>query len=276
MFRSSVLIITIYLTIYIQCLAFAPRILNTAFNSNANRHTTPTIVLHETINNNVINMIDILSKQTGNKKLLQELSQNLFNGTSPSYNWKKNGSLIIRITNVVEMDFDSIRGDNLSILEKKQMELEGAREVIEWLLDNSKYNSYITNWIAKRTNRDNVPRILRSLDVQTAVMNRSLAIVVDAENVPDFRKYFYTDINGDIKFSTPLLPQLKEAPRLQAPSIKMDDFGSKEETNENDILPYSLYSDSDTCILAYAHTKSSQSAWANRRTTDSRKDAADG
>ena len=223
-------------------------------------------------------MVQTLIKSTGNKQILQELSQNLFNGSSPSYNWEK-GKLRIRIADIEYKDDTSlINNDNSSILYKKKAEADAAGQVLEYLLRNRSYNSYIANWVSKRTNRDNVPRILRSLDVQNTVSDKSLAVVVDVENVPDFKKYFYTNGNGDIKFSSPLLPQLRQAPRLQSASINAHDSISRQEdySNDNDLSPYRLYGDADTTVLVYAHTKSSQSAWANRRTTDSRKDAADG
>jgi hypothetical protein len=226
-------------------------------------------------------MLEHLCSQAGNKAILQEMTQYLFNGTNPVYSWDhKTPKFVAKIPTIVNVIYDDkkvIEPALGSVPLKRKLEQAAARMIIQYLVNNATYSPYIAPWLSKRSNRDNVPRIIRSLDVLKVVTNKSLVILVDAENVPDFRRYFYIDYTGEVRLSSPTLPELVQAPSFSSDGsttkFGLDRLGSRTQSFYN---PYNLYSDSDIFVLVYAHTKSPQSAWSNRRTSDARKDAADG
>eukprot|EP01031_Cornospumella_fuschlensis_P032600 gene32600-39417_t len=99
---------------------------------------------------------------------------------------------------------------------------------------------------------------------------KSVAILIDVENVGDMRKYFYVTKTGDVKCLCPPVPQLFAAPAI---------IDSNTEETRASSVPISYrpsYSDEEMLILVYAHDAALNVAGiANRVTYSEHKDAAD-
>lgn len=230
----------------------------------------------------ITSSIETLGDSIGNKRLLQEICQFLFNGTNPAYEWtSQNSKLKITIPQIQEFMFNSSdfldTSVNTSLVqtipatERKRIEQLAARRVIDNFILSARYLGKVTTWLFQRLNKDNIPKVLKSNDVIHQSQNKSLIVMVDAENVPDFKKYFYVNSDGKIMFSAIIPPKLMRAPKVDS----RDDSDASAMSSDISLNLYP-YSDNDILVLSYAHAKSPQSAWANRKTPDNRKDAADG
>ena len=260
---------------------------------------------------------------------------------------------------------------------KKIQELIASMNMFNYIKTLKQYEIMVNSWLSLRLNKNNTARLITKFDLITQqVINKRVAILIDIENVPDFRKYFYIHRNGYISFTSPPVPKLVIAPSIGNNFIDDDsvrnnrmvagdftysrsggissgsdvNYKSDQSTNNgsNEVMgdelsgrvnkdslqnylessavsqinyknimkrnPYlrnnlegtnlvdtsveddhdisairyddydehcdhvllnSDLNDEDILILAYAHTKSMLSNWANRVTTDSRKNAAD-
>lgn len=234
------------------------------------------------------------------KQLLQEIGQYLFSGCNPIYKWNSNDTLLT-ISFCDQVNYQQHYPDNptgklLKLYIKKNYEYTVAEEAIEYLKQSRAYGSTIKSWLAQRLNKDNSPKIIPKSALIQETNGKSLVVLVDAENVPDFKKNFYVDSNGYVKFSSQSPPQPRKAPSLTddflspnyliADSIFQDRVAFSSEENNKDYNSQLVsryrskqfqrtYNDEEIIILVYAHSRSKQCAWANRITTSTRKDAAD-
>ena len=204
----------------------------------------------------------------GAKQLLQEIGKVVFKGSNPTYTWTdRNNTVVISIADVVRYQYtmkeklDRPLSNNI----RKQQEIFAAEKLIRFLLKTEQYKSKVDAYLSQRANRDNAATLMTRSDVFSIAKDKSVIVLIDVENVPDFRSNLYIGIDGFVRFSSPASP-----PVIVAPSLTPDDSTSS--------FTQSISSpqDEDILILCYAHSKSPQSVRANRITQDDRKDAADG
>eukprot|EP00981_Chlorochromonas_danica_P005944 scaffold1243_cov173-Ochromonas_danica.AAC.5 len=112
---------------------------------------------------------------------------------------------------------------------------------------------------------------------------KALVVLVDAENIADFKKIFYVSGAGDIRFLSPCPPPLRVAPSLLQDSSGTNSNSQSQLTSaDRDSLVggylgfQRVFRDEETLILSYAHHRGPQSIWANRIVYSTNKDAADG
>lgn len=261
------------------------------------------LILFSFDNHNIIQQVDILCKSIGHKQLLQEVCQFLFDGFNPIYDWSSRTSLKIKLRDRLEYTFlfedifnedifnedelfsinSNITFNTISAIKKKKMEQYLSRKILNKIIRDDTYY-YLTKWLNQRINRDNAPKLLGSQDLLSMTENKLLLIILDAENIPDFRKYFYIDKTGNICLAAPTLPQVVTAPTveldwdrdiLQSKDLIVSDIPFIDDIPLSSQGSNSYFADEDIIILSYASMKSPQSIWSNRLTRDTRKDAAD-
>eukprot|EP00597_Dinobryon_sp_UTEXLB2267_P006189 CAMPEP_0170066694 /NCGR_PEP_ID=MMETSP0019_2-20121128/6297_1 /TAXON_ID=98059 /ORGANISM="Dinobryon sp., Strain UTEXLB2267" /LENGTH=288 /DNA_ID=CAMNT_0010273851 /DNA_START=38 /DNA_END=901 /DNA_ORIENTATION=+ len=229
-------------------------------------------------------------RKVGSKQLLQEVCQYLFNGQNPIYSWNDEKSCFtIRVLPDIEYNSNvNLKTSNLTnIVAKREFENAAVESLLQDLIRTKSYSNLVSNWLIKRLNRNNFPeKLTRSqmlarasisrmtimIDVENVMLARAslsrMTIMIDVENVADYRQNFYVKSNGRIYFSSPPAPIPFNAPSL-------DTATNDEEDDDRIFLINGTQDDEDMLILTYAHTRSPQALWANRVTTDCRKDAAD-
>eukprot|EP01041_Mallomonas_annulata_P007756 gene7756-15872_t len=208
---------------------------------------------------------------SGHKQILQQFSHYLF-GVKPVYSWnKEDNGLTITLPDgsKYERIVYLLQNVTMTAAERKQQEQNAAANVFYQLECNSTYSSQLQAWLTNKLNKDNTPRILKLSDAILKASNKTTIVLVDVENVPDFRKAHFININGDIHFSSPCIPQLYKAP------TSITDSNQKEFINISTSKQINCISDDDILILGYAHNRSNQSIRANRITTSTSRDAAD-
>jgi hypothetical protein len=222
-------------------------------------------------NNDIQQLCDVL----GPKRTLQELCQNLFQGHNPVYTWYDNDTLHISVLPSLQFDY-KVRGEqnrSLTNAIKKEQENKASMKMIKTLQASEQYNALVLSYISQRVNRDNIPTHFTRDDMINFARMKLLVILVDIENIPDFRKVFYTSKDGDIRFLFPAPPPLRTAPSLSVDNSDINNEMSHALIGGNYERPYL---DEEILVLAYAHARGPQSVWANRVTYSNNKDAADG
>mmetsp|Transcript_22885 Transcript_22885/g.31384 ORF Transcript_22885/g.31384 Transcript_22885/m.31384 type:complete len:288 (+) Transcript_22885:106-969(+) len=210
-------------------------------------------------------------RKVGSKQLLQEVCQYLFNGQNPIYSWNDEKSCFtIRVLPDIEYNSNvNLKTSNLTnIVAKREFENAAVESLLQDLIRTKSYSNLVSNWLIMRLNRNNFPeKLTRSQMLARASISR-MTIMIDVENVADYRQNFYVKSNGRIYFSSPPAPIPFNAPSL-------DTATNDDEDDDRIFLINGTQDDEDMLILTYAHTRSPQALWANRVTTDCRKDAAD-
>lgn len=185
------------------------------------------------------------------KSLLQLLSQEVFSGRVPVYTWESSHQLNIQIPDMYDNTFDIENYDgynNTNSTKTKEFEQFAVLLVLKTLLTSPSCQDVVRSWVIRNYHKKNRPKSIKSIGNILSNSSKSLIIMVDAENIGDFTKYSYIDVNGEIRLSHELLPS--------------DDTGE-------------LYRDDDILILTYAHASSHLCDSVNRLTIDSQKNAAD-
>lgn len=209
-----------------------------------------------------------IAEVVNKKQLLQELSQHLFKGANPAYEWKESKNLLRIYINDdycynYRLKFDT--GQPITNAKRKIVEGRAAARAIENLRKEESIGVTVRSWLLTRLNRENTPRLLKRSRMIEVAFKKKVIVLVDTENVSDFKSHFFIDNRGIIRFSSPLPPALVSAPSL----MNNDDY-----TQDTGGL-FRLPTDADILVLSYAHSRSAQAAWANRVTSNYRKDAAD-
>jgi len=218
------------------------------------------------------------------KNLLQELSQYLFNGTNPYYEWSSyNGnddddyqykyklrlsignndmsinythyliisredinqekqynndtsSLILQaatkictnnINTKATTTMHNIRNSSYTIIphddyiltnaNKKIHEVNASMNMLYYIKTLQQYENIIKIWISLRFNKNNTPHMITKFNlISQYIINKRVAVLIDIENVSDFRKYFYIHRNGNISFISPNVPKLVVAPLIES------------------------------------------------------------
>lgn len=208
----------------------------------------------------------------GHKNLLQEFTQFAFNGQSPTYTWlKDNRVFIITFPDGTIFRRNTTFSLNTSILtasERIMHEQLAAANAFYSLECNASHSIKLKSWLAGRLNRDNKPLRLSLENIIECASRKSTILFVDLENIPDFRRNLHIDSFGSIRFSSPCVPELLQAPISPTHSNTYSILPSKDDDS-------TCILDDDILVLAYAHTRSPQSSKANRLTSSSFRDAAD-
>lgn len=216
--------------------------------------------------------VELLIAAIGEKHLLQEVSQHLFNGANPSISWiEETGTVGISLADKVhyKLSVKEVQNRTISSKYRKEHEMLAARNTLKMLATSTDYEPLIKAFFAKRLNRDNAPKRIKRSQLFNLAATKSLVVLVDVENVPDFRRAFYINKEGEIKFAAPAPPPIR-----RAPSITVNDAGTPG-ANGDDFFTSQPFQDEETLVLTYAHTRSSHCSWANRVIWDDTKDAAD-
>ena len=230
-------------------------------------------------------------KRVGEKKLLQEVCQFLFNGENPAYVWdEKNTTLTIRIPNnfeysaVLYNSTESLNSTVRTIATKKAFEIRTAANFLQDLISTRAYSQIVLSWLTRRMSRNNIPTKITRPELFSRARSVSTIVMIDIENVADFRQNFHVNKEGRILCSAPCLPKLLSAPNLDS-SVTSNSVStaSKQLLSENPQIinneleiNYQNDDEDSMLILTYAHARSPQTVMANRLTLDNRKDAADG
>ncbi|RYH28792.1 hypothetical protein EON65_10835 [archaeon] len=215
--------------------------------------------------------IEQICKSSGPKPTFQELCQNVFQGKYPVYNWSSE-ALEVVVPNILRETFtiDLPANEVLTNARKKEEENKASAELIRGLFFSPVYRPIVTSYFSQRLNKDNPPLLFTRNDMLALLKFKSVAILVDVENVGDMRKYFFVTKTGDIKCLCP------PAPQLYAPPANFDSKADEAKTS----IPIGYaqsFSDEEMLVLGYAHDAAgNQGAMANRVTYSEHKDAADG
>eukprot|EP01038_Epipyxis_sp_PR26KG_P010885 gene10885-14608_t len=229
-------------------------------------------------NINTFNGSNIVNLPYGNdKQLLQLICKFLYNGSTPLYQWSEtNHKLIIFVGS--QMRFEQLiytrKNEQLTNSIKRNYESLAASKLLNHLKSSSKYGYAIQFFLSNKLNKYNNPRLLDRQSIISIASTKQVVILIDIENVPDFRKYFYITNKGDIMLSSPLPPSLVDAPSLLTSSYEFVGITTDKAIFDTNYDKGS-YDDDNILVLTYAHSLSTQSVWANRITKDNRKDAAD-
>lgn len=221
---------------------------------------------------------------TNPKHALQEVCHALFQSKNPTYTWSTNGTLVIRVPEEITVRYPLRDYSNRVIPQavKKEHEYNCSLKLMKKLHSSQKYHSLFKSYISQRLNRDNQPIRLSRDDMLQLLSTKALVVLVDAENIADFKKIFYVSGGGDIRFLPPCPPPLRVAPSLLQDSSTNSNSNSQYTSADRESLVggylgfQRIFRDEDTLILSYAHHRGPQSIWANRIAYSTNKDAADG
>jgi hypothetical protein len=221
--------------------------------------------------------------QFNKKRILQEMNQYLFEGANPKLKWSDDRSTLSVILDhdcVYNFTCDVSKGP-ISRVDRMIFEESSAERVIEELLTSSPYQYALRTWLAMRLNRENEPFVWASTASIIEHVKDSgvrMLVFVDVENVPDFKKRFYSDSSGAIRFTSPYIPKLLVAPSLSDVNddalAQASPVGLTRGTSDNSDLHE--YTDENVLVLAYAHAGATISNYANRIISSLRPNAADG
>lgn len=252
-------------------------IIDTAFQTSKQsfRQQSGGVVTHETIPSPLSNDIDELCSTLGEKRLLQELSQHLFKGANPFYTYyEANNTVSIKIGSSISYRFTvkETQGRNLGLYRKRQ-ELLASRKLVESLASTDIHRLAVQSYLSRRLNRDNSPTRLSRSQLFALASSKALVVLIDVENVPDFKSCFFVSRSGEVRFLAPPLPPARIAPSLTDDDDHLLLLPSSLQSEEED--EEVIFADEDTLILTYAHYPGPQAMLANRLTLTRREDAAD-
>lgn len=216
------------------------------------------------------NLLIEADKVLGTKNLLQQVSQLLYK-KYPTLVWDDSArSLTITFGNVKYIStLDDDKSKSLSNAIKKQFEINAVRKLLYYLYESSGYRQIIMGYLNDKLNKDNAASVLSRDEALQIADKKLLVVLVDTENVGDFRKVFYVDRKGEIRFASKPLPGVTVAPSLSADSENDQSALSWLERNQQTFL------DEDILILSYAQAKSQMRFRANRLSSARGRDAAD-
>ena len=163
--------------------------------------------------------------QKSAKQILQELCQYLYIGKNPRYCWSESrqGELCIKLSDDLQyvhtVDQAYINDGKLTKAERRREEFLASYDFIQYLKESDVYGAVTNSWISKRLSRFNAPeKISRSKLIEKA--SRKICIVlVDVENVPDFKSNFIFEPDGAVRFLSPEPPPILVAPPLVGKSM---------------------------------------------------------
>jgi hypothetical protein len=233
-----------------------------------------------------INHQDIASliAEVGEKHLLHEITQCVFGGVNPRFTWTNKSTIMIEVADLIKYPYNISLDQKWTSFSKRRYETQAARKCIDYLSTDSEFADSVSIFLLKRISRSNIPFRFTREDIIQRANVASVVILIDAENIPDFRKIFYIGSHGEIRFTSPRLPNLIQAPSLSSSTsstsststIGSSSLGSFVIENEPFQLINNNYLDEEILILSYAHHTGPQSVVANRIMYSDRKDATDG
>jgi hypothetical protein len=174
--------------------------------------------------------------RTDQKQQLQELASYLFNIRNPVYVWETedSGSIVGDLLSIdiadgrkYEFKFESSGDLSQSVADKKRSnkrqsisntkklaEHYAASLILAYLESQPNYQYLLSGWRRNRDNKNNIPRVITRNNLLRAAAGKSVVVMVDAENIPDYRRNFYVDSQGDVRFLSPVIPRIVSAPRF--------------------------------------------------------------
>ena len=167
-------------------------------NGKSINYTHYLITSKEEFKDNIQCMNDSSSSRPPIKTTSSTTTSTLFNSKSSSYSLIPNDDYVLTNAN------------------KKIQELIASMNMFNYIKTLKQYEIMVNTWLSLRLNKNNTPRLITKFDLITQqVINKRVAILIDIENVPDFRKYFYIHRNGYISFTSPPVPKLVVAPSIE-------------------------------------------------------------